>query len=233
MRVIRSVFLRYHSVLFILFPLVFGCAAGSAQGIVGTVFDPDGGVMPKSRVMLMQDYVKIRETAADERGAFAFTDLAEGRYQLQIKHPMFSLFQQTLDLKGTEPARVHAILPLGRMTDGIRIDARLAPGVERRTSRRPAAARQGGKVEPAKLLKISTPVYPPGADARGVEGPVVIFATIRADGSVADPVVICSPEPEFEGESVAAVKRWRYRPMMLNGRAVETQVTITLQYHLQ
>ena len=89
-----------------------------AQSIRGTVFDPDGGVIANARVMLMQEYVKFKETVADDKGGFSFADLAPGRYQVQVKQPMFSLFQQTVELKEAESAMVYAILPLGRLSDG-------------------------------------------------------------------------------------------------------------------
>ncbi len=50
-----------------------------AQNIRGMVFDPDGGVIARARVILMQDYVKLKETVADDQGGFAFADLAPGR----------------------------------------------------------------------------------------------------------------------------------------------------------
>lgn len=211
-------------------------AAGTgamAQGIKGTVFDPDGGVIPNTRVMLMQDYVKLQETTTDEKGNFAFTGVAQGRYQVQIKQPMFSLFQQTIDLKGSEPAMVYAVLPLGRMSDGMQINGQLAPNIQRNPALTAKNIRTGGKIEPASLAEFPRPEYPPGPDARGVEGTVVLFATIREDGSVADPVVLSSPDLEFDEACKAAVKKWRYRPMKLNGHPVETQITITMQFTLK
>ncbi len=204
-----------------------------AQSIKGTVFDPDGALVPKARVMLMQDYVKLKETAADEKGGFAFEHLAPGRYQVQIKQPMFSLFQQTVELTGTEPAVVYAVLPLARLSDGMRVSARLAPSVQRNRALSLRPARIGGKIEMAKLLAFPLPEYPPGPDARGVEGDVVIFAIVKADGNIADPVVVSSPDPDFEDVSMSSVRNWRYRPMRLNGRAVDTQIVVTLQFRLQ
>jgi TonB family protein len=204
-----------------------------AQSIKGKVFDPDGGVIPKTRVMLMQDYVKQQETTTDEKGTFEFTGLAQGRYQVQIKQTMFSLFQQTVDLKGAEPAMVYAVLPLGRMSDGIQINGQLALSVQRNPALDVKVVRTGGKIEPASLMEFPRPEYPPGPDARGVEGTVVLFATIKEDGSVADPVVLSSPDVDFDAACKAAVKKWRYRPMKLNGHPVETQVTITLQFNLK
>ena len=84
----------------------------------------------------------------------------------------------------------------------------------------------------AKLLEFPLPDYPPGPDSSGAEGDVVIFATVRADGRVANPVVISSPDRAFDEAAVAAVEKWRYRPMKLNGHPVDAQVMITLHYRL-
>jgi TonB family protein len=210
----------------------WGGRVETAQSIRGTVFDPDGAVVAKARVMLMQDYVKLSEMPSDEKGGFSFDDLAPGRYQVQIKQPMFSLFQQTVDVKEKEHVRVYAILPLGRMSEEMRVNAQPVPNIQRNSTPAQKAIRGGGKIEMAKLLKFQMPDYPPGPDSRGVEGDVVIYATIKSDGSVVDLIVISSPDPDFEGISLAAVRNWRYRPMKLNGHPVDAQVTIALQFRL-
>ncbi len=204
-----------------------------AQSIRGTVFDPTGAVVTKAEVMLMQDYVKLKQTTGDEDGSFIFSDLVPGRYQVQIKKLMFSLFQQTVELREQGHEVLYAVLSLGRMSDRMRINARLAPTARRNLLPTQKEIRAGGKVEPSKILQFQMPEYPPGPDARGVEGDVVLYATIQADGSVASPIVISTPDPEFDAGSIAAVKNWRYKPMKLNGQPVDSQVVITLQFRLQ
>ncbi len=204
-----------------------------AQSIRGIVYDPSGAVVARAEVMLMQDYFRLKRMTGDEDGSFMFSDLVPGRYQVQIKKPMFSLFQQTVEVKEQGEEVLYAVLPLGRMSDGMRINARLAPTARRNRLPTQREIRAGGKVEPSKILKFQMPEYPPGPDARGVEGDVVLCATIKADGSVAGPIVISSPDPEFDADSIAAVKNWRYSPMKLNGQPVDAQVIITLQFRLQ
>ena len=217
---------------------VFVCTLLSAwadrangQSVTGTVYDPAAGTVADARVMLMQDYVKLRETKSDERGRFAFHSVLPGTYQLQIKQQKLSLWQQTIMVNARENASIYAVLPLARMMDVFGVTTRLAAGVERRKP--PQTAPAGGNVEPAKLLTPARPAYPPEASAEGAEGDVVLWTTIRTDGTLEEPVVIASPHPALERAAIESAKQLRYAPMKLNGQAVECQHIVVFNYRLQ
>lgn len=203
-----------------------------AQSISGVVYDPDGSVVPNARVMLMRDYVKQKEIKSGETGEFAFPGLQPGIYQLQVKQERLSLFQQTVMLGG-EPERVYAVLPLARESESVQINARPASGVRKSESSVSKSVRLGGNVEPAKPLQPLRPAYPASAVARGVEGSVVLYATIRTDGAVSDPIVLESPDPDLEKEALQTASKLRYQPMKLNGHPVQCQVTIILDFKLE
>jgi protein TonB len=114
----------------------------------------------------------------------------------------------------------------------MRINGQLPAGTQKAVAAEPAS-RAGGSVEPAKALEPPRPAYPPDAAARGVEGSVALFATIKTDGSVSDVVVLKSPDRALGEEAVRSVKKCRYQPMKLNGRAVETQMTMVFNFCLQ
>ncbi|MBZ5593993.1 MAG: TonB family protein [Acidobacteriia bacterium] len=203
-----------------------------AQGISGTVYDPAGGVVAGARVMLMQDYVKTQETKSGETGAFAFADLRPGMYQVNIKQPLFSIFQQTVDLQSGEQARVYALLPLARVVEEFQISTARAPGSRlSKAAERPVRA--GGKVQPPKMLEVPRPAYPPAAASGGLDGPVVLLATIRLDGSVGDVVVLQAAHPELEQEAIRALKKCRYQPAELDGQPVENQLTVAFNFRLE
>ena len=203
-----------------------------SQSISGVVYDPDGGVVPNARVMLMRDYIKQKEIKSGETGEFTFPGLQPGIYQLQVKQERLSLFQQTVMLGG-EPERVYAVLPLARQTESVQINARPASGVRESKRSVSKAVRLGGKVEPAKPLQPLRPAYTASAVARGVEGSVVLYATIRTDGAVSDPIVLESPDPDLEKEALQTAWTLRYQPMKLNGHPVQCQVTIILDFKLE
>ena len=66
------------------------------------------------------------------------------------------------------------------------------------------------------------PVYPARAKSRGQEGYVNLQFTVTAAGTVQDPVVDYSTSSLFERPAVAAVLKYKYRPRVVDGTAVDT-----------
>jgi len=65
------------------------------------------------------------------------------------------------------------------------------------------------------------PTYPRNALARGIEGYVDVLFTVTETGNVTSPSVIsASPRGVFEDVTLAAVARWRFQPVVRNGRPV-------------
>lgn len=85
--------------------------------------------------------------------------------------------------------------------------------------------------ESARALAISTvaPAYPAEALAQKLQGPVVLQAVIGRDGSVQD-LKLVRGYFLLARAAIAAVKQWRFRPYVLNGRAVQTQTVITINF---
>jgi periplasmic protein TonB len=75
------------------------------------------------------------------------------------------------------------------------------------------------------------PVYPPIAKAAGVQGTVVIEATITKQGAV-DRVHVLSGPPMLTQAALAAVSRAKYEPFTLNGDPVEVETTINIIFAL-
>lgn len=76
------------------------------------------------------------------------------------------------------------------------------------------------------LVKV-TPIYPRRAQARGLNGKVIVQFTVTATGTVRDVVVIESTNKIFEKAAVQAALRFKYRPRVVNGVPVE----VTGVYH--
>jgi TonB family protein len=206
--------------------------ASRAQSISGIVYDPTGGVVVGARVMVMQDYVKKQESKSGERGEFSFAGLQAGMYQLQIKQPRFSIFQQTVQLEPGQGVRVYAVLAPARVVEELEISSELPDGV-RKAAPNETAVRKGGKVQPPQILAPLRPAYPRGAASRGLQGTVVLFATVRTDGSVGEVVVMKSPDKELAQEAVRVLKTARYQPCRLNGQPVENQMTAVFYFRLR
>jgi TonB family protein len=76
------------------------------------------------------------------------------------------------------------------------------------------------------------PKYPPDARKAHIEGTVVLEATISASGSVEDLCVSQGPEL-LQQASIDAVKKWKYRPFLLNGEPREVKTQINCVFTLQ
>jgi TonB family protein len=98
----------------------------------------------------------------------------------------------------------------------------------------PAVAVPGEPVlEPAALLAKTDPVYPEGARRMGVEGTVVLEATIGADGAVTDVRVVKSLPYGLSEAAAAAVRRWRYRPARGRAGPVASRKEVRIEFRLR
>jgi len=81
------------------------------------------------------------------------------------------------------------------------------------------------------LLDRVLPVYPPIARAAGVQGTVVLEATISANGTIKNLRVV-SGNAMLRQAAIDAVSRWRYRPFLLNGQPIEVETTISVVFSM-
>ncbi len=65
------------------------------------------------------------------------------------------------------------------------------------------------------------PEYPPQARQRRLEGWVQVRFTISTAGSVKDAVVVKSSHALFERNAVQAVNKWKYQPLLREGKPAE------------
>lgn len=81
----------------------------------------------------------------------------------------------------------------------------------------------------ALLVHSVEPAYPREAAAQKLQGPVVLDALIGRDGTVED-LKIVRGYFVLSRAAIAAVKQWRFKPYMSNGRAAQTETTITINF---
>lgn len=99
-----------------------------------------------------------------------------------------------------------------------------------------AAAWQAGDVgndgDIIPIVRIE-PSYPRDALLRGLEGWVRVRITILPDGSVGNASVIAAEPPRvFNREAVRAVLRWKFKPRIVDGVAVEREAEQTIDFNL-
>jgi len=102
-----------------------------------------------------------------------------------------------------------------------------------------SAAPKPATVDPAtlagslKAVKTVPPEYPQAALNGGVSGSVLLTFTVDAKGATRDVQVVQStPHGVFDRAAVAAVKRWRYEPMIVNGAPVEVPTRTLVRFEL-
>jgi TonB family protein len=83
-----------------------------------------------------------------------------------------------------------------------------------------------GVVEASIIRKVE-PIYPREALAQRIAGTVTITASIAQDGTVGETRVL-QGEPILAAAALAAVRQWRYRPCLLNGKPVTVQKEIKI-----
>ncbi|HVO98771.1 MAG TPA: energy transducer TonB [Bryobacteraceae bacterium] len=89
----------------------------------------------------------------------------------------------------------------------------------------------GGDVQAAKLIRKIVPVYPPLARQARVSGTVRLIGIIAKDGTIQQLQVV-SGHPLLIAAAMDAVRRWIYKPTLLNGQAVEVIAPIDVIFTL-
>lgn len=81
------------------------------------------------------------------------------------------------------------------------------------------------------LVNRVSPEYPADAKAARIQGTVSLLVSIGKDGSVRDVKGISGP-PELIPSAVAAVKQWRYRPIIVSGQPTEASTVVDIPFKL-
>jgi protein TonB len=92
--------------------------------------------------------------------------------------------------------------------------------IENTTSVKAGFGLSTGDGEYLPIVKVA-PMYPPGAQARGQEGWVLLEFTVTESGSVIDASVVESQPPGvFDEAAKRAVLKFKYKPRVENGKPV-------------
>lgn len=83
----------------------------------------------------------------------------------------------------------------------------------------------------ALLIYKNVPAYPAIPKAVGIQGTVVLQATISRAGTIDNLRAVSGP-PMLQQAALDAVRTWRYRPYLLNGQPVEVDTTVNVIFTL-
>lgn len=94
-------------------------------------------------------------------------------------------------------------------------------------------AEKGGKISDPKLVHRVDPTYPPEAKQAGIEGVVVLEATVSTEGAVTDTKVLRGEPSGLTEAAIEALKQWRYEPALNSaGKPISVVMTVTFRFAL-
>ena len=88
---------------------------------------------------------------------------------------------------------------------------------------------KGDLTAPVVIVKVD-PAYPPDLIRAHVEGTVVLYAVIRADGGVSEVRVLRGLEERLDENACIALAKWRFRPGTKNGSAVDLEAVVQVPF---
>ena len=91
--------------------------------------------------------------------------------------------------------------------------------------------RVASRVQEGLLIHKTIPEYPAIPHAAGIQGTVVLQATISRSGTIENLRVISGPIM-LQQAAINAVAQWQYKPYLLNGEPVEVETTVNVIFKL-
>jgi TonB family protein len=92
---------------------------------------------------------------------------------------------------------------------------------------------KAGITEPVKV-KDAIPVYPGSAKEEGVQGLVLLQATLDTQGTPQDIRVLQSPDPRLSEAALEAARQWRWEPARTrDGTPIAVTFVLTFNFRLQ
>ncbi|MDA0206179.1 MAG: energy transducer TonB [Acidobacteria bacterium] len=146
-----------------------------------------------------------------------------------VDAPPPSVELNRIGVVGASPGPSDALI--NTLTNKVRVAPPPAPEPAPVPEAEPTPISVGGTVQAARIVRRVQPIYPPLARTARISGIVRLQAIIAADGTIAELNVI-SGHPMLIAAAVDAVKQWRYRPTVLNGKPVPVNTQIDVNFTL-
>lgn len=83
------------------------------------------------------------------------------------------------------------------------------------------------------IIKSPFPEYPQDLLDAGIEGTVIIDFTVNKKGKVVEPLIVQSQGEEFDKASLACIKRWRFQPILKDGKPVDARLRQSFEFRLE
>ena len=80
-------------------------------------------------------------------------------------------------------------------------------------------------------IKKSDPKYPQTLINEHVEGEVVLYAVIRADGSVDSVELVRGLDEQLDANAMEALSQWKFHPASRQGAPVDLEAIVHIPFH--
>jgi len=215
-------------------PRAPGESENKTGSLPGIVVDSRGARIPRAEVRLIsRNNSFTQSTESSETGDFSFGGVPAGRYTLEVSSPGMGGSFRSFDFKAEgEPPFFPFVLHPGNVTESVVVTAKAPATPSKAVPMGPRRIRVGGMVQAAKLIESPPPEYPESARSQGLQGVVLLQATISPEGVPTELKVLGSPGEDLTKAAMDAVSQWRYQPTLLNAEPVEVITTITVNFQL-
>jgi TonB family protein len=211
-------------------PFVASCLIPCALALPsfsGTVQDGRGPI-DGAKIKLWDAAMKRSLETSSASGRFSLNSVNEGEYLFTVECDGHMPVYGAVRLIGEGPHDIKVVMLTATQDTGL-----TGAGSALRGSRRPAPTSPTPRsVKPAQVIRKVAPVYPRADKRARVAGTVTIATLILSDGTLDDLVVLSAPDRSLAEAALLAVRQWRYSPTQLDGRAVEANLTIDVNFGL-
>jgi TonB family protein len=83
------------------------------------------------------------------------------------------------------------------------------------------------------LIRKVDPKYPPDLIEQNVQGEVILYAVIRADGSVDSIQLVRGIDPQLDANAKSALSQWKFRPALKAGVPVDLEAIVYIPFKIR
>lgn len=210
------------------------CSRQEKVELSGFVQDPSGAHIPHAVVLVTDAARKVAEaTTAGADGSFRIEGLLPSQsYRVEVRGT--SGFEPDVrDLDLTADRHLDVVLEIEPIVEAIVISGPRPQPPSVRPAEPRRRVRVGGNVRRATLASYVEPTFPADAERQGVGGTVLLEGVIGKGGRLVSISALNSVvDQRLVSAASDAVRQWRYNPTLLNGRPVETVVTISVAFEI-
>jgi TonB family protein len=87
-------------------------------------------------------------------------------------------------------------------------------------------------VTPPEIVRQVEPEYTAEARSRRLEGVVILYVEVNANGVPENVKVVRSLDAELDKKAALAVQQWRFKPAIKNGKPVTVSAQVDVQFRL-